>query len=418
MSQRDHISENSSIAASDDLYKYAHANDDDVARSLLVHLLLNNSTQLENGLSQTHLVDLAEFNDDSQLHGFPKHDKTYQIGLRIFLAISTVSATLVLAFEGFMYGAINVHREEFMTEARYFEMLIFLALFIFASVYQLVLTIVGLHTKNMLLLSMLCCFYACMLIYTGIQYHEVAENLNLARVRTWQTATKATNIATIAVLGITLFSQVFMIYFVLRKSVRWFQFKKIGANIATKRMYTAFQIHRSLLVFDLFFFLGFTVQFIVIMVNDKTSVEFILTCCMLPLTLVVLVASDYSATRELMWLNVLTLLGYICGLVYVIFKMVRLFTKYTSAYNLAVEPGSYFPGRTSLLTFGVITLLFLVCSIIMELLVMYNFGRGLLPYVNTYYSKLPLSGKGRDTEQDFSEKADAEDEDNDSMLID
>lgn len=322
-------------------------------------------------------------------------DSKFRLGLKVFLAVSVVSASLVLALEAFMFGAITVHRKEFETDLRYSEMAIFLALFIFSAIYQVVITVIGLHTKNMLLLSMLCVFYACMLVYTGIQYQEVLKELNLKQLHLWLIATKATNIAVIVVLGVTFAVQILLIYFILWRSVRWSRFKKIGASFETKRLYSYFQVHRSLLIFDFFFFLGFTVQFIVIMIDKKNSTEFILTCCMLPLTLLVLFASDYAATRELVVLTVLTTACFLGGCVYVLFKIIRLYTRYTSAYEVALRPGAYFPGRTSLVSFGVITLIFLVLTLVLEALMLYSYNRGLLPYVNTYYSRLPLAGTER-----------------------
>lgn len=94
-----------------------------------------------------------------------------------------------------------------------------------------------------------------------------------------------------------------------------------------------------------FFFLGFTMQFIVIMVSDRTSAEFILTLVMLPLTIPDLVDSDYAVTRELVRLTVLTTTCFFGGTSYVILKMVKLYTKYTSAYNVAVVPDESFAGR-------------------------------------------------------------------------
>lgn len=311
-------------------------------------------------------------------------DSRYVTALMTFLLVSIVSAVLVMGLEGFMFGALTMHRHNFASDEKYFEISIFLALFIFAAVYQCIITVVGLVTKNMLLLSMLCIFYMCMLVYTGIQFKEISSRVVL--VTHWETAVFATNVTTIVVLAATLISQVLLIYFALWKDVKWFRFKKIGASFEIKRLYSYFQIHRSLLMFDFFFFLGFTVQFIVIMISDKTSVEFILTCIILPLTVIVLVASDFAASREWLWLTVVTTLCFLAGLSYVLFKIIRLFTKYTSAYNTAVIPGEYFPGRSSLVTFGVITILFLVATIVMEIVMINNYGRGLLLYVNNYFA--------------------------------
>lgn len=320
-------------------------------------------------------------------------DIRYKRASRIFLLVSFVSAVLILVLESYMYAVINLHKQEFNSQQRYTEISIFLSLFIFAAVYQIILTIIGLRTKNMLLLMMLCGFYACMLVYTGIQFNELKRFISVSLPPGWRNATKGTNIAVIGVIAITLIVQIFMIFFVLRRNVKWFRYKKIGGDFTIKKLYTVFQIHRSLLIFDFFFFLGFTIQFIVIMIDKKSSVEFILTVCVLPLSIIILIASDYAATRELVQLTVITATFFLLGCVYVLFKTIRLYTKYTSAYSIAVTPGAYFPGRKSLLTFAIITLVLLLTTVAIEVWLMVHYHRGLLPMVNTYYKWLPLHGE-------------------------
>lgn len=336
-------------------------------------------------------------------------DKRFRLGRMWFLITAIASAILVTALEAFMFGLINIHRDDFHSENRYLEMSIFLALFIFAGFYQIIIVVMALRWKNILLLALLCLFYACMLIYTGIQYYEISSHIDLQSSTPWQKAAKATNIAAICVLAITLVVQGCIVFFVLRNSLKWFNFKKTGASFEIKRLYSLFQFHRCLLVFDFFFFLGFTVQFLVIMITDKTSIEFILTCCMLPLTILVLIASDIGMCHELMVLSVMTMVFFIAGAVYVLFKIIRLFTKYTSAYDVAVIPGHYFPGRTSLLCFGCITLVFLFATIIMEGVGIHGYSRGLLPFVNSNYGFLSKESKSEKFEQI---------KDEDSMLID
>lgn len=162
-----------------------------------------------------------------------------------------------------------------------------------------------------------------------------------------------------------------------------------------RKLYRYFLIHRSLLIFDFFFFIGFTVQFLVIMVSKRTSVEFILTVCVLPLTLILLFLSDLATTREWIWLSVSTTLAFLGGCAYVIFKMVRLYTKYDSAYNTGVNPGESFPGRKSLITFGVITLVLLVTTVVIEIIMIFNYNKGLLPIVSRSWKWFP--GNSSDT---------------------
>lgn len=357
--------------------------------------------------------DSVSFRDPQQSvvsdHTSNEGDKGFQLGRVAFLITALVSAVLVTALEATIFGLINLHRGNFDADNRYLEMSIFLALFIFAGVYQIAIVVIALRGQNMLLLASLCLFYACMLIYTGIQYYEFSSHIDLPLTNPWQNASRGINIAVICVLAVTLVLQVFIVFFALRKNLKWFNFKKTGASFEIKRLYSIFQFHRCLLVFDFFFFLGFTVQFIVIMVSNKRSTEFILTCCMLPLTILVLIASDIAMCHEVMYLSVITMLFFTAGAVYVFFKMIRLFTKYTSAYDAAVVPGHYFPGRTSLMCFGCITLLFLFATIIMEGVAMQGYNRGLLPFVDSNYAFL-----SRKTETEPLE----EKEDDESMFID
>lgn len=324
-------------------------------------------------------------------------DKHYRIFSVSFFITSAISAILILLFEAYMYAVINIHRGSFV-EGRYEENSIYFALFIFAAVFQVVITIIALYSHNLLLLVFLMGFYCAMLIYTGIQFSEVDENISLVLTGSWKTATRAMNIATICVLATTLVVQSGLLFFGLRRYVSWIIFKKIGANLKLKKMYAIFQIHRSILMFDFFFFTGFTIQFLVIMVRDRTSVEFILTVVVIPLTIILLYISDISASREFIFGSILALIAYLGGIAYVLFKLIRLYTKYTSAYGLAIHPGDYFMGRKSLLAFGIITMALLIATVVLEIMVMINFKKGLLPSVSMSYKWIP--GYNRDGNSD------------------
>lgn len=362
---------------SDDLYNYIKV-EEPASNLLESDDSLMSITSMNSAVSETE--------DDPQSPNSPAY-KRYRMAAGTFMIISIVSAILIIILQAYMYAVINIHKHSLDSESKYQEISIFLALFIFAAIFQVVITAIGLRTKNILLLLVLCIFYGCMLIYTGIQYEEIRDLVGMVLQGDWRTATRATNIATICIIAFTLLSQLLILIFYLRQNVTWFKFKTIGADIRIKRLHRVFQIHRLLLMFSFFFFLGFTIQFIIIMINDKSSVEFILTVLVLPLTIGVLLLSDLAVSKELLWLTIPCLMVYLGGIAYVLFKMIRLYTKYTSAYDLSLQPGDYFPGRKSLLTFGIITLIILTSVVILEVILMINFRKGLKDVVNKQEDK-------------------------------
>jgi hypothetical protein len=68
----------------------------------------------------------------------------------------------------------------------------------------------------------------------------------------------------------------------------WKVYKFLGADRRIKRMYANYQIYECLVKFDVFFWAGFSVQFIWLVLN-QTEWEFYVTCAVMPLSLVLLV---------------------------------------------------------------------------------------------------------------------------------
>lgn len=133
------------------------------------------------------------------------------------------------------------------------------------------------------------------------------------------------------------------------------------------------KIYIALLKFDFFFFLGFTVQFLVIVTNID-AVEFALTIAAIPATILILLMAGFWTRRENPSGVISIIILYLGGAAYFIFKLVRIYQP--------SHASQYFAARTSLTIFGILTLILIVLTIINASLCMANFGKGLKPFVS------------------------------------
>lgn len=137
-------------------------------------------------------------------------------------------------------------------------------------------------------------------------------------------------------------------------------------------MSATFQIYIALLKFDFFFFLGFTVQFLVI-VTGKTDIEFGLTAAAIPITIAILLMGAYFTRNEIRTGMIISIGLYICSLAWFFFKLVRIY-----------EPGykqNYVAVQKSLTAFAVLAIILIILTITNAFVCMHNFGSGLKSHI-------------------------------------
>lgn len=100
----------------------------------------------------------------------------------------------------------------------------------------------------------------------------------------------------------------------------WKVYKFLGANRQIKKMFAVYQIFQCLIKFDVFFWVGYSVQF-AILVLDSHSLEFYITCAALPLSIVLLVEGHLAARHEHKWMMISFLSGCVGAMIYFCYKV-------------------------------------------------------------------------------------------------
>ena len=177
----------------------------------------------------------------------------------------------------------------------------FLTLYIFGFIYQLVLVWDALRLKNTIQVFGLVMMNVGFVIYGAVQMqqmHQAIDTLaqNVVDPQIWSDE-KGFLIAIpcVSALGTVLLALVAM---KLYDEFAWTIYKQISADLRMKRRYLTYQIYIALLKFDFFFFLGFTIQFVVIITTGRTAVEFGLTIAAIPVTIVILLLGALWVRRE------------------------------------------------------------------------------------------------------------------------
>ena len=181
----------------------------------------------------------------------------------------------------------------------------FLTLYIFGFFYQVLLVWDALRLKNTIQIIGLCAYNVGLLIYGAAQMDQIKQAVLILLTapggpdidaNIWnQTKPFLISIPCILALGTVLLS---IAAWKLYDEFAWTIYKHISADLRMKRRYLTFQIYIALLKFDFFFFLGFTVQFVVIVTTHRA--EFALTIAAIPVTILILFAAAWFTRKEIL----------------------------------------------------------------------------------------------------------------------
>ncbi|KFH65122.1 hypothetical protein MVEG_08603 [Podila verticillata NRRL 6337] len=195
-------------------------------------------------------------------------------------AIATISATTSLSNRKSPYTPTNDDKLRVVQSSRVLS--VYHILFIVAQLFQMILLCDAMYNKNTIQIIAIVVFNCAMVAYAGLQMKQASEILVATPTDSLQNAIldifgankynpipyHASLPYEIAVLVLmAIFATVFaFIAYKLYKEFGWSIYKKIGADLAMRDMYKVYQIFIMIVKFDIFFQLGFSAQFLSLIV--------------------------------------------------------------------------------------------------------------------------------------------------------
>lgn len=286
--------------------------------------------------------------------------------IRLFLATVVVETIVDLAIQGDIYARLSHISTDSSTEKSVRKVVIYLGLFAFAHVFQLVIAIEAVWQKNTLQFLFLTIFNLLFFVYSLIEAVEVRSLQSILSPGFTSISVDDLTIISHVVIGVSEIAFI-AIGWQIWKEFGWKVYKFLGADRQIKRIFAHYQIYLSLLRFDMFFCIGFSAQ-LVAFVLVGTDAEYYLTIGALPLGVLILIGGHFAARYENKWLMFSFMLGCICATVYFAFKLFRIYEGINDIYEDIAK---------SMITFAALSLFFLIVTFIWGCIVMHNFGRGL-----------------------------------------
>ncbi|CAE6422392.1 unnamed protein product [Rhizoctonia solani] len=343
---------------------------------------------------------------------------------RLYLLAVTIESAIDVVIEGIIYLKMrdtleSIQKDPDSTTQEADDLTVkrlpvYLGIFAFAHVYQFILAMFAVHQRNIMQFVFLGIFNMALLIYSIIQISEIKVKSDVVIQESSQQIVKALTTTIPCVISLAQIVYVGLAWKIYqefgwkvrppslsaaspdwflaglqaswRRQARqedvvyvglawkiyqefgWKVYKLLGADRLVKKMYAHYLFYECLIKFDGFFWVGFSVQYLALVLSPG-DVEYYLTLAMTPGCFVVLLVGHLAARHENKWMMISFFLGCLCALIYFIYKLYRIWT-------LRVLP-EYVGVFKSHSIFAAISIVFLLITFAAGLLVWSNFGKGL-----------------------------------------
>ncbi|CAO0803745.1 unnamed protein product [Mucor circinelloides] len=273
------------------------------------------------------------------------------------------------------------------------SLLVYFILFMLAQVFTVILVVDAIYQRNTIQLIALVAFELGMSAYSIIQFHQSSTLIDddqgtkseaLQYLVNAYHLSKWAEITQICVMIVSTMIFVFLAY-KLYLEFGWHIYKKIGADLAMRDRYKMYQIFMMLLKFDFFFFLGFSVQYLALLIvawwpdatlNGNESeivrelIEHIILSCVLSITM--LCSAYWGLRREKKVHMYIFLILCAASMGYYIYMLVQ----------IASDPARFLGSKVFLTFFLCVDMVLILASVPIAIICLRNFNLGLMNHIS------------------------------------